>query len=216
VPDEPLPAPPTWRDRIDLLTGGGQPPPPVRVALAAGGLVLLVVIGWLLLRDPAAPAEAALPRARPAATSTTTPALVVAQAAGAVVHPGLYRLPRGSRVDDLVRAAGGAVPEADLDRVNLAAPLADGIRVFVPRRGEPGAAEDASGAPGDGAGPLDLNTATEAQFDELPGVGPATAKAIVAERTRRGRFRSIQDLLDVRGIGPAKLEQLAELVCTCS
>lgn len=209
------PAPPTWRERMELLAGGGGPPPPVRVAGTAAGVVGVVLVGWLLLRDPPAPVEASLPVADvPAVTSTTSPAEVVAHAAGAVHRPGLYRLRKGSRIDDLLRAAGGALGDADLDRVNLAAPVADGVRVHVPRRGEPGMADDGAGggAASAPAGPLDLNTATAVQLDALPGVGPATAEAIIAERGRRGRFRTVDDLLDVRGIGAAKLDALRDLV----
>lgn len=165
---------------------------------------------------------------------SVVPAVVV-QAAGAVNAPGVHRLPVGSRVDDLVRAAGGVTPEADLDRVNLAALLADGERIWIPRRGEvevPSVVSGGSGGSGAGsgggagvgggspgssataalAGPLDLNTATAEQLDALPGVGPATAAAILAHRDANGPFQSVEDLLDVRGIGDAKLEQIRPLV----
>jgi competence protein ComEA len=159
---------------------------------------------------------------------------VVVQAAGAVHLPGVHRLPAGSRVDDLVSAAGGSTPDADLDRVNLAALLVDGERIWVPRRGEvevpPVVSGGTTAAPGGSAGggtsggsgsspdggdptaPVDLNTATDAQLDALPGIGPATAAAILAHRDANGPFRSVDDLLDVRGIGEAKLEQLRPLV----
>ncbi len=127
---------------------------------------------------------------------------------------------------DLVTAAGGLLAEADVDRLNLAARVVDGTRVYVPRRGEPGpppeaavggsdpavgggAAAAPAGAP---AGPVDLNTATAAQLDTLPGVGPATAAAILTYRARNGRFRSVTELLEVPGIGPAKLEAIRPLV----
>jgi competence protein ComEA len=170
-------------------------------------------------------------------TPTPAPPPVVVQAAGAVHRPGVHRLAAGSRVDDLVRAAGGATAEADLDRVNLAAPLVDGERVWVPRRGEtevppvvgggggPASGGSAAGAPGGVGGapgtgdapaapgaPVDLNAATAADLDALPGIGPATAAAILAHRDANGPFRSVDDLLDVRGIGEAKLEQLRPLV----
>ena len=159
------------------------------------------------------------------ATSTTIATEVVVQAAGAVRHPGVYRLPASARVDDLVREAGGLAPDADLDRLNLAAPLADGQRTWVPRKGQeeptvvsgvgpaPGGAGSGTGSGGTGgagAEPaiVDLNTATAEQLDTLPGVGPATATAILSYREQHGRFSSVDDLLDVRGIGDAKLEQL--------
>lgn len=155
--------------------------------------------------------------------------LVVA-AAGAVNRPGVYRLSGGDRVDDLVRAAGGLAPDADGDRVNLAAPVADGERIWVPRRGEdeppevvagnatpgpapaPGTATG-TGAEADATAPLvELNSATSEQLETLPGVGPATATAIIAHRDQHGAFATVDELLEVRGIGPAKLEALRPLV----
>ena len=147
---------------------------------------------------------------------------LVAQAAGAVAHPGVYRLPAGSRVSDLLQAAGGPAEGADLDRLNLAALVVDGSRVYVPRAGEPdpvppaGRGGEAGGGPGGGVvaapGPIDLNAATLEQLEGLDGIGPATAKAILDERAKRGRFRSVDELLDVRGIGPAKLAAIRDQV----
>ena len=167
-------------------------------------------------------------------TSSTSVPEVVVQAAGQVQRPGVYRMGPGDRVDDLVSKAGGFTAKADVDRVNLAAPLADGERVWVPSQGEDapppvvagsGGGASASGTSGGGAGagptaggapaptgPVDLNTATAEELDSLPGVGPATAAAILGYRTEHGRFSSVDDLLDVRGIGDAKLEQLRPLV----
>ena len=157
--------------------------------------------------------------------STAGPEEVVAHAAGAVNAPGVYRLPVGARVDDLVHAAGGLAPDADPQRINLAARLADGSRLYVPRVGEPDppAVVGPDGAPpADGAGgssdggtaaPLvDLNAADEAELDTLPGVGPATAAAIVTFRDENGPFGSVDELLDVPGIGEAKLERIRPLV----
>jgi competence protein ComEA len=207
-----------WRERIEVL-GRTAPLTPGRIALSVAGVLALAVAGWLLLRTPTGPpTEELLPMASDAtvavgASSSTTeaPTVVVAHAAGAVQQPGVYELPAGSRVTDLIDAAGGAMPDADLDQLNLAAPVADGERVYVPRVGEVVAAivGESDGEP---AGPLDLNAATLDQLDELPGVGPTTAQAIIDERERRGGFGSVDELLDVRGIGPAKLEQLRDLV----
>jgi competence protein ComEA len=210
----PTPTPPTWRERLELIA---SPPmlAPGQIAVGAVALLALVVGGWFLLRQPTGPPpEDALTRAdrAPAATTTTTAAVLVVHAAGAVVHPGVYRVAPGARVFDVVDAAGGPAPDADVNRLNLAAPVADGSQVYVPRVGEAVPATSASAVPGPPSGPLDLNTATLEQLDSLPGVGPATAKAIIAERQRRGGFRSVEDLLDVRGIGPAKLDALRDLV----
>jgi competence protein ComEA len=140
--------------------------------------------------------------------------------AGAVVRPGLVRLPAGARVADAVDAAGGLRPDADLDRLNLAAPLTDGQRVWVPIVGQDAPPEvDPSGGSGGGSGAgggvpaiVDLNTASATELESLPGIGPATAQAILDQRHRVGRFRSVDDLLDVRGIGPSKLAALRDRV----
>jgi competence protein ComEA len=206
------PGPLPWRDRLDLLT---QSPTiaPSRMVAGAALAVALALGAWLLLRSPAGPPpETYLPMADEVAgssTSTTEPSSLLVHAAGAVQRPGVYELRAGSRVTDLIDAAGGPTDDADVDQLNLAAPVADGERVYVPRVGEVVAASAGADGP---TGPLDLNTATLEQLDELPGVGPATAQAIIDERDRRGGFTSVDDLLDVRGIGPAKLAALRDLV----
>lgn len=141
---------------------------------------------------------------------------VVVHVVGAVATPGVRRLPVGARVVDAIDASGGATPDADLARVNLAAVLTDGQQVVVPRPGEVLAPVGSAAAGADGAAtgvagaPINVNTATAAELEELPGVGPATAEAIIAHRESVGPFSSVDDLLDVRGIGEAKLEQLRD------
>jgi competence protein ComEA len=140
---------------------------------------------------------------------------LVVQAAGAVVRPGVYRLQEGARVIDLISAAGGPTSEADTQLVALAATLNDGVRVYVPKVGEsppPPVGGSAGSAVATPAAPVDLNAATPEQLDALPGVGPATAAAIVAHRQEIGRYTTVEELLDVRGIGPAKLEAMRPLV----
>jgi competence protein ComEA len=214
-------APMPWKDRIDLLT---QSPSlsPARVASGIAVALVVVLAAWLLLRTPPGPpVDELLPiagtsgePASPSSTTSTTSGVVLAHAAGAVQQPGVYRLEAGARVTDLIDAAGGPAPDADLDRLNLAALVADGERVYVPRVGEVVTAADAPSSNETDAptGPLDLNAATVDQLEELPGIGPATAKAILDERDRRGGFTSVDQLLDVRGIGPAKLDAIRELV----
>ena len=209
------PSPPaTWRDRaetaIDIVKGAPRASAAVVVAL-----IVVTVLGFVLFhRAPAAPAIQ-LPRAEaaPASTPTTTGEVVV-DVAGAVIRPGVVRLGGPGRVIDAIAAAGGAALDADLNMVNLAAKVADADRIYVPKRGEsppplPSAGGSSSPA---SSGPVDLNAATPEQLDALPGVGPATAKAIVDYRTRRGRFRTVDGLLSVPGIGPAKLATLKPLV----
>jgi competence protein ComEA len=202
----------SWRERLDLVAGG-ELPGPLRLVGYGLGLVALAVGAWLFLREPAPPVESTIPRAQPMSTASTSSGPVgpevIVDVSGAVVRPGLYRLPGGSRIADAVAAAGGAAEGADVERLNLAAPLTDGTKVHVPRVGEPLPAGTATGGP---VGPLDLNTATADELDGLPGVGPATAKAIIDARAKRGRFGSVDDLLEIRGIGPAKLDAIRDLV----
>jgi competence protein ComEA len=155
------------------------------------------------------------PRALPSAVDE----LVVVDVAGAVAHPGLYRLPAGSRVGDAVAAAGGfagTVDAALADRqLNLAAIVHDGDKVRVPMRGEAAAAGPAtSSAPGGGggaAGPIDLNRATAEVLDSLPGVGPATAAKIIAAREQQP-FKAVDELASRKVVGAATLEKLRALV----
>ena len=163
------------------------------------------------------------PVASPPVAATTPPTAVV-HVAGAVVSGGVYRVDAGARVDEAIRLAGGPTPDADIDVVNLAAVVVDGSRIYVPRHGEPippeivpaGSSPTGSSAAGTTSGPhiVDVNNATIDVLDELPGVGPATAAAIVAERERNGPFVGVDDLDRVPGIGPAKLDALRDLVTT--
>lgn len=201
-----------WRRRLDAFP---FEPSQVVAAVVVAVVVVVAGVGWLVSsrRAPAAAGsvEERLPMASASASasaSTSVVEQVVVHVAGAVVKPGVYALGVKARVGDAVTAAGGAIADADLDRVNLAALVTDGERVYVPRRGE---AEPALAGPSNGtarAAPVDLNMATVDQLDALPGVGPSTARAIVDYRTRHGRFRSVEQLLEVAGIGPAKLAAL--------
>jgi competence protein ComEA len=158
---------------------------------------------------PADAARAAAPKPKPAST------VLVVQVVGAVRRPGLYRLPAGSRVADAVRRAGGASRRADTELINLAAPLADGMQVIVPRKGSGGtlAAPSPGGASsGQPAGPVHLNAATLEDLEALPGIGPVTAQKILDYRQQHGPFTSVDELDAVPGIGPAHMAQLRDLV----
>ena len=202
---------------------------PARLAATALAVIAVAIGGTWLLKGPPSRAEDQLPFATHSAVSTLaavgTPAVettttisptVVVYVAGAVAAPGVYTLAPLSRVTDAMSAAGGALSTADLKVVNLAAAVRDGERIYVPVVGEVVPVVVASDAvPVDATiptGPVNVNTATADQLDVLPGVGPTTAAAIVAHREQHGPFQTIDQLGDVHGIGPAKLEALRGLV----
>lgn len=133
---------------------------------------------------------------------------------GAVASPGVVEVPAGSRVADAIDAAGGLAEDADVSGVNRAAPLADGEKVYIPRAGEAAQAPAAAGSPpGEEAALVNINTADLSELDELPGIGPATAQAIIDEREANGPFTSIEDIMRVSGIGEKKFEKLADRIC---
>ena len=252
-----------WRARLEEATGG-LAPIPSRLVVALGAMVLLVAGVWIVAARAGSTAPEPLPfttpSARGARAGTTAPGsagtIVAVEAAGttvptvptvwvsatgAVERPGLYHLRGGARLSELLVVAGGLTPDADQDRINLAAILRDGERLYLPRRGEvaapgviaggpPGGSVDATSGVGAGVGsggsrsgpgnssgpsvehPLNLNTASGSELVALPGVGPATAAAITEYRDRHGPFASVDDLRLVRGIGPAKLDALRGLV----
>lgn len=202
------------------------------LAAYAACVVLVVLLGWRVLRADGEASRAPV-RGRGGAATTTgasgAPSVSVAPArdgsatvhvVGAVRRPGVYRLRLGQRVEDAIRRAGGASGATDLQAINLAAKIADGQQIVVPRRGagqgESGAAAGGGvgGAAGGGAagaapsGPINLNSATAEQLDTLDGVGPATVAKILEYRTQHGGFSAVDDLAQIPGIGPKKLEAL--------
>jgi competence protein ComEA len=206
---------------------------PTALVLASFLLAVLVIAGSRLARSGAADApdivapleavaESSAGRSRPAGDA------VVVHVVGAVRRPGLLRLREGARVADALARAGGAKRSADLAAVNLAAPLVDGIQIFVPSRSSTAGTAGASSGVGADAGSasasagggvaagsgrkVSLATATAEELDELPGVGPVTAQNILDYRSEHGSFRSVEDLDAVPGIGPARIEQLRDLV----
>jgi competence protein ComEA len=187
-----------------------------QLVLAALALVLLLLGARFLLPAGTTTPAAPLPPPTGLGTGAAGPsARVVVDVVGAVRRPGLYRLSDGSRIADAIARAGGATRRAALAQVNLAAPLADGEQVVVPRRGTTTAVPAATGSgtsPGAPAAPVQLSTATLEQLDSLPGVGPSTAQKILDYRTKHGAFSSVDELDAVPGIGPKRLEQLRDLV----
>jgi competence protein ComEA len=136
---------------------------------------------------------------------------LVVYVTGAVRRPGVYQLPDGKRIIDAIEKAGGVTAKADAVTVNLAALLIDGEQILVPEAFAPGAGAAPTGA-GPAAGLVHLNSADVTALDALPGVGPSTAQRIVDWRDQNGGFRTVDDLEQVPGIGPAKLDALRDLV----
>jgi competence protein ComEA len=174
------------------------------------GVVALVLAGRLLHgSDAAAGTPIAIPTVAVATPADLDDAPVTIDIVGAVHHPGVYALPVGSRARDALRKAGGALRAADLSTVNLAVRLADGELVTIPRRAPAGAAPAVAGAdPAAPAAIVHLNSATVEQLEALDGIGPSLAARIVAWRTAHGGFHTVDDLGQVSGIGPARLEAL--------
>lgn len=211
---------PALRERLEHLLGRR------RDRWLAAGVVGGVALVALILLGRGSPASIAPPSQSPAQASYVPagvgvspfpPALVFVDVSGAVRAPGLYSLPLGARVADALEAAGGARARADVSLLNLAEVLVDSSKVDVPRKGVAGVAEapagSVDGAPSPGpAAPIPLNTADQAALETIPGIGPVTAGAILAFRDRMGGFGSIDQLLEIDGIGPATLEEIRPYV----
>ena len=198
-----------------------------RVVGITVSVVAVSLACWWLVRVPPPPPELRLPFASTtvvanrlgveSVTVATIAQVITVHVAGAVKTPGVYRLRQGSRVVDGIAAAGGATSAANLDVINLATVLNEGEQLYVPKRGEKphtilGRPQSGSSTTTGGAGSetqvININLASVVELEQLPGVGPATAKAIVAYREKNGAFQTVEDLLKVRGIGPAKLSEI--------
>ncbi|WP_247673438.1 ComEA family DNA-binding protein [Micromonospora sp. C51] len=203
----------------------------VRALAAVATLVVLVAATWAWQSRPevepvvaesgtvVTPDPSVEAGGEPAKPETEATGELVVAVAGKVRRPGLVRLAAGARVADALHAAGGALPGVDVAMLNPARRISDGELILVGVPAPPGAAADpVSGAgpvPGGGPGAggrVNLNTATSAQLETLPGVGPVLAQRIIEYRDQRGGFRSIGDLRQVTGIGDARYEQLKDLV----
>jgi competence protein ComEA len=197
VPADPTPPPRPPRALPPLRLDPGHRGVAALAALAVAALAVTGVVVW---RARPRPVDLVAP---PVVASPATAAGLVVDVAGDVRRPGLVRLPAGSRVADAIAAAGGLLPGATTQGLNLARRLSDGEQVLV-------------GAPAPGAaaspGALDLNTATADQLDALPGVGPVLAERIVAWRDAHGPFASVDQLREVSGIGERKFAELRDLV----
>jgi competence protein ComEA len=188
-------------------------------SIAFGVACGLLAAGLLLLTSSP-------PRGKAIQLSPPPPASPLAvHVTGAVSRPGVYLFPQGSRVEEALEAAGGLSPEADAQLLNLAAPLHDGERLWVPIK-----VQQAAGAPADTGNPpgyftveggntpqassgrINLNTATQAELESLPNIGPVTAEKIIAYRQANGYFSQIEDIQLVSGIGPVTFEKIKDLI----
>jgi competence protein ComEA len=210
----------SFRDRLAMLS---------RREVIGLGVVLAVTIAgaamWYVrsLPEPVrisatsrstAPGSPDQPQAGPP-PATPSPAALFVHVAGWVRRPGVFELHEGERVIDAIEAAGGARPAASLDGLNLAAPLADGTQILVPKQATEGSATTVPGVPdssGTDPAKVNVNTADVTQLETLPGIGVVLAQTIVDHREENGPFSSVDELEDVSGIGPATLEEIRDLV----
>ncbi len=183
-------------------------------------LIMLVIGGVVLfrLRRPA-PAPISLQTATPspAPSATPTPRPLRVYISGAVRRPDVYALPPDSIIKDALLAAGGPVEDADLDRVNLAAAVADGQHVYIPHQGETAlpvslSCECSEPSGSGGQGQVDINTADAATLDTLPGIGPVTAQRIIEYREAHGPFAQIEDIMHVSGIGQSTFAKIRDRI----
>ncbi|MEU7609525.1 ComEA family DNA-binding protein [Micromonospora sp. NPDC049204] len=187
----------------------------VRALAVVAAVVVLAAAGWAWRSRPHAEPVAPLGSEAVAATpagdlSASGSGELVVAVAGKVRKPGLVRLPAGSRLADAVQAAGGPLPGVDVALLNPARKVTDGELIVVGVTPPPGG--PAAGGTAPAVGPLNLNTATLAQLDALPGVGPVLAQRILDHRDQHGGFKAVGDLRQVDGIGDARYEQLKDLV----
>jgi competence protein ComEA len=201
------------------------PAPRVKIApwqaIVAAIAAIVAVLLWLALSSPKSdrqlpPIEAAqVPEISTVTSEEALPEEVVVSVVGAVEQQGILILPQGARIADALEVSGLA-PDADIVSINHAQLLVDGEQIYVSRIGEtPPAqaeAEEDGGARGSNSSKINLNSATAAELTQLPGVGEVTAEAIVSHRDTVGSFSSVEQLLEISGIGPAKFEKLQDLV----
>jgi competence protein ComEA len=199
----------SFRDRLDTLSRG---------EIAGLMVVLMAVLGgaglWYArsLPKPVTIAEAGPGAAQQVSSSPSPAGVLIVDVAGAVHQPGVYEFAEGDRVIDAIERAGGQLPKADLSLLNLAAPLTDGTQILVPKSGLPGAVVPGGTAPGSSTGLININTASATELEALSGIGEVLAATIIEYRDTSGPFATVDDLMDVSGIGPATLEEIRDQV----
>jgi competence protein ComEA len=198
----------SFRDHLDTLSRG---------EITGLIVVLVAVLGgaglWYTrsLPKPVTIAEAGPGAAQQVSASPSPAVVLIVDVAGAVHQPGVYEFAEGDRVIDAIERAGGPMPKADLSLLNLAAPLTDGTQILVPKAGPPGAVPGGT-ASGSSTGLININTASATELEGLSGIGEVLAATIIEYRDQNGPFATIDDLMDVSGIGPATLEEIRDQV----
>jgi competence protein ComEA len=185
-----------------------------REALLLGVVGLVALGGGGLWYARSLPQPVRIRAPTPAPTVSPAPSTVLVHVAGRVRRPGVYELGEGDRVIDAIQAAGGPRRGADLGGLNLAALLVDAQQIVVPKRGaaEPPVGTAPAADSGSAGQLINVNAATAAELETLPGIGPVLSEAIVAYREEHGPFTSVDQLEDVSGIGPVTLEEIRDLV----
>lgn len=193
----------------------------VYVLLFLIGATAIGVASFWARRPKPAPIIISTPLPTPTPTPVATPTLAPLRVyvTGAVEQPDVYALPPGSIVKDALLAAGGATADADLERINLALQLSDQQQLYVPFQGEESPpvappARSGSGSASSETGLVNINIASAQELETLPGVGPAIAQRIIDHRTEHGPFQAVEDIMDVKGIGPATFEELRDWITT--
>jgi competence protein ComEA len=199
----------SFRDRLDTLSRG---------EIAGLIVVMVAVLGgaglWYArsLPKPVTIARAAPGTASQGSVSPSPAVTIIVDVAGEVEQPGVYEFAEGDRVIDAIERAGGQLPKADLSLLNLAAPLTDGTQILVPKAGPPGVVVPGGGTVGSSGGLININSASATELETLSGIGEVLAATIVEYREQNGPFTSVDDLMDVSGIGPATLEEIRDQV----
>jgi competence protein ComEA len=199
----------SFRERLDTLSRG---------EITGLIIVLVAVLGgaglWYArsLPKPVTIAQPGADVAQQASSSSSPSVTLIVDVAGEVREPGVYEFAEGDRVIDAIERAGGQMPKADLSLLNLAAPLADGTQILVPKSGPPAAGLPGGAAPGSTNGLININSASATDLEALSGIGEVLAATIIEYRDQNGPFVSVDDLMDVSGIGPATLEEIRDQV----
>ncbi len=209
--------PPSWQVTLSRVVKSGREKIRLFIALGIGACVVVVLLLFALgIRfDKSSSSSRSATTVDSVTPATDTGSELVVYVTGAVVHSGVFRINANFRVIDAVSAAGGSTPDAAVEGVNMAAKLSDGQRIYIPRKNEINVNNNSTSSntgESNQNSPININTASSSELDGLPGVGPATAQAILSYRQQHNGFRSINELRNITGIGDAKFAKLRPLV----